>query len=799
MGAEDSSDTPEGTLSGESEAPGDLRQLFTDPTGDPLQTDELIFGLSGFPSCAAEAQAISNGTGSAGAFYMGSASQSRPMMVPELTEDSNSSSMDGQFGQRSPEADSAPEEALPSVLPDVAAMIEDRTWRIGARFPSLTADPTAITACSALDRRSANVLTRMKCFSWADLAERTVGDLWEMQNSGRLTVSRIVSAAALRERELAPSGSYEFGIAQRPQSHVESPSNHALDVIERTVGEFLNEFIPWAIRERQASTLGELLNLAPSLGHVPQELSVRWEAIGKAQLGVLANSPATDLPSDLASRFVNDIGPNSDLFVARKINCGETPTLEALAKPRGVTRERIRQIVEKCVVQANRQKENETYKQLLWRAEDLAHALGSACMCESEEAQSALRRATLGLTDPDRCTASELMLWLAGPFNTNEGWYVIEGKKWPDFRSEFEEQVGDVMFVKTDQARGILEGLGMRVGDEESVRSILADWRDIGDGWFARWSGGLGDKAEIVLSLTLRAGTPEEINDAIDEGHATSSLRNVLSGDVRFVRLDRANHFGLRNWGWEEYSGIAQEIRERIDRSGGSADLEDVIAELVEEFGVSESSVRSYSGAPMFVIESGKIRMRSEVDGFTVRGRIASVRGLYVNRMGDVIVHVVVDRDLLRGSGRPLHEAASVPLGLSPGDRFQLSDGRTGGHLTVSWPRTSANGPSLGSLKSALLGGEFNEGDRIRIKLSRSKGRFEIEPVVEGSLRGLTGLDTRPGLEVQDIAGAMQCDVDEVRACLQSRGDDEVLHMLPAVELREDLSAALAEFGDLLG
>jgi len=562
--------------------------------------------------------------------------------------------------------------------------------------------------------------------------------------------------------------------------------------------EFLKEFIPWGIRERQASTLSELLNLVPSLGHVPQELRGRWEAIGSAQLRVLASSSPIDLPSDLAARFISDIGPNADLFLARKINRGETPTLETLAMPRGVTRERIRQIVGKCAVRADQLKESETYKQLLWRADDLAHALGSSCMCESEEAKSALQRATLGLADPEGCTAPDLMLWLAGPFSTNQGWYVLDGKKWSEFRSAFEEQVGDVMVVTTEHARSILEGLGMRMADEESVRSVLTNWRDIGDGWFARWSGGLGDKAETVLNLMLRAGTPEEINDAIDEGHATSSLRNVLSGDTRFVRLDRANHFGLRVWGWEEYSGIAQEMRERIEQRGGTADLDDVIAGLVEEFGVSESSVRSYSGAPMFVVKHGRIRMRTDADGFAVGGRIASVRGLYVDRTGVVIVHGVVDREMLRGSGRPLHEAASVPLGLNPGDRFQLSDARTGAHLTVSWPLTAANGPSLGSLKSAVVGEGFHEGDRIRLKLNRSKGQFEIEPVVEGSLRGLTGVDVWPGLEIQAMANAIQCDASEVRSQLQSRGDDEVLHLLPAAELTDDLGAALAEFGDLL-
>ena len=777
----------------------DSRRLRTAPIGGSLPNSDSISWLTDFLSSKVVPQRISNADSSTEPVDTENMNGTEPLLVPEISEYADSSSSEEPSHPRVLATTFQSQQAVPSGTTDTSVLIEEHTRRIGTVFPLLNTDSTVIMPHAALDNRSANVLIRMKCFSWTDLADRTVGNLWDIPNSGRLTVTRILSAAALRNGELEQVEQNAFGeVGQSSEISKEFPWPGA-DLIDRKLWAFLSALIPWAIRERQASTLGDLLHLSPSLEYIPTELHEHWSDIGSFQLMNLVNPEIIDLPHDLAAQFVKDLGPSADLFVARKVHRGQIPTLEALAIPRGVTRERVRQLVKQCSVRADQLQHSETYRQLLWRADDLAQALGNACMCESDGAKSALETAASGLVDPDGCTASELMLWLAGPFSTSEGWYVLDGKNISDFRSEFEGKIGDGAVVTFDAARKMLQGLGMKSDDDEAVRNVLAGWRDIGDGSLVRWSGGLGDKAETVLSLMLSRTTVEDINDAIDEGNAISTLRNVLSADNRFVRLDRANHFGLRIWGWEEYSGIAQEIRERIERKGGVAELVDVIAELVGEFGVSESSVRTYSGAPMFVVENGNIRMRTELDSFVVGGRIASVRGLYLDNEGSALFHSVVDREMLRGSGRPLPEAASGALGLNPGDRFQLSDPATGTQLTVSWPLSSATGPSLGSLKSAVIDGGFHDGDQIRIRLSRTKGQFQIESVVSGSLFGLTGVDTRPGSEVQDLAIAMACDAGEVRSCLQSRGDSEVLLLLPVMKQRDDLGAALAEFGDLLG
>ena len=41
-------------------------------------------------------------------------------------------------------------------------------------------------------------------------------------------------------------------------------------------------------------------------------------------------------------------------------------------------------------------------------------------------------------------------------------------------------------------------------------------------------------------------------------------------------------------WGLEEYSGIAEEIGQEIDRRGGSAAIEDLVATLVRQFSLRD-------------------------------------------------------------------------------------------------------------------------------------------------------------------------------------------------------------------
>ena len=107
------------------------------------------------------------------------------------------------------------------------------------------------------------------------------------------------------------------------------------------------------------------------------------------------------------------------------------------------------------------------------------------------------------------------------------------------------------------------------------------------------WSGSVADKAMLLLQFWGRPATAEEIAEAIGEGHNVRTTRRLFSDDSRFTRVDM-DHIALRAWNLPEYVNIATEIGEEIDRLGGSANVEDLVATLVRQFSLREQSVRIY-------------------------------------------------------------------------------------------------------------------------------------------------------------------------------------------------------------
>lgn len=114
-----------------------------------------------------------------------------------------------------------------------------------------------------------------------------------------------------------------------------------------------------------------------------------------------------------------------------------------------------------------------------------------------------------------------------------------------------------------------------------------------------------GDRAAAVLSVEQHPLTTEEIAERINAGNARS-LANRLAVDERIMRVDIGT-WALREWGLEEYSGIRQEIRERIERNGGSVRLDALVEELSSQFSISSRSVMTYAASLPFVSSNGVV------------------------------------------------------------------------------------------------------------------------------------------------------------------------------------------------
>ena len=208
------------------------------------------------------------------------------------------------------------------------------------------------------------------------------------------------------------------------------------------------------------------------------------------------------------------------------------------------------------------------------------------------------------------------------------------------------------------------------------------------------------DRAEQMLRYGGAPMTAAELTE-LSGCDSERSLRQRLISDGRFKKISRQAHFVLREWpGYVEYSGIAEEIAEEIERQGGAATPQHLIATLAERHGVKPGSVSQYLSAPMFAkTRDGRfIRLRRDDEAFRVSADPNVCPALY-KIDGFWTLRVEVTTETLRGSGRLLNPAVAVVVGCQPGERCVFQSLRDAMKV-VSWPPGSATGrPNIGSLK----------------------------------------------------------------------------------------------------
>ena len=135
------------------------------------------------------------------------------------------------------------------------------------------------------------------------------------------------------------------------------------------------------------------------------------------------------------------------------------------------------------------------------------------------------------------------------------------------------------------------------------------------------WSRNVVDKSVALLAVRREPADADTLVDLVGEGHNVSGVRARFFEDERLMRVNRTD-WALRAWELEEYTGITDEIAQRIEEADGQANLDAVVNEVVRQFNVKEFSVLAYTTAPMFLVENGLIRLRGDDEPFEVNGSL---------------------------------------------------------------------------------------------------------------------------------------------------------------------------------
>jgi hypothetical protein len=373
-----------------------------------------------------------------------------------------------------------------------------------------------------------------------------------------------------------------------------------------------------------------------------------------------------------------------------------------------------------------------------------------------------------------------VLLYLAGPYTRRGLWFentTTSGQR--QAAAAVDAVFGRCPAPSSEALVQALSSLGIAAdAAPEYIRNELA-LRQFGDVW-VRWGDSTADRAEAVLHARGTPTTPEDIFTAIGTDSASHrALRETLYTDPRFVRAS-AQSWGLRTWGIDEYTGVFDEIVARINASGGKANIDKLIRDILSDFpDVAERSIRAYLSTLAFICEAGMVRRRADTDKWPPVPALNTAPGAFRNGNNEIRLAIPVTIDMLRGSGLQLRPATAAALGVSPGQRRIFSSPQ--GQVVVSWRLSSTNGPSLGTLRSSATANGATLGDTLVVAFRLEKSTLDVERI-GAEVTGIEGLRLLLGRTVRKpaaaLAASLGCGRAEVAAVLRRRGDDDLANLI---------------------
>jgi hypothetical protein len=584
-------------------------------------------------------------------------------------------------GELLPAFDSPEWARLRSVV--VAVLVTAPDTRLGEMLPTLANAHGVVThapaGVEALRCRSVNVLRRElgpHTLSWPALAETTPGEMARWAKCGVTTVGDIL--------------------------------RYAVDVAARTPP------VPAATVKRHGGPREVQTAGAQHRGLGADMASVYATAEDPTEASVVHEAPAETLGA-LIDTILGSLGPRGErIFEARLLGLPRL-TLTEIGDEFSVTRERIRQLERRVECEVRTAVDSPAGTRLRFAAHVVARVAGTVVGPDDAELAALLD----GLMGPGAHLArhEKFLLWLAGPYRLERG--LLSSIPIADLTDHLSEHADDAGVFERPLAE-LLAEKGVKSRALEDVAEALG--LRFRSGQWALRPHNMVDAAVAVMACSKAVHTLDELAALVGATNLRS-LRQRLVDDGRVIPVG-PSRFASPGPGRRPYRGIAADIVDWLALAGGRAHIEDLAQLITAERGVSASSVRTYARAPQFCVERGMVRLRAAHEALVVGANIDGLAN--VARDGSCIVlTVVVDNDVLRGSGRTLPRRLTAALGVGPGDRRTFGD-IGGGELRLVWPTNVPSGGHLGSLRSAAERLGAAEGDELRLAFNPAEGTVNI-------------------------------------------------------------------------
>lgn len=679
-------------------------------------------------------------------------------------------------------------------------MLRSPSTSFGTALPGLWLARDDAIQDAALPVRIVSALARLSIAVWGDVLELTPSLLLDIRGFGEGSLRSFLASAA---RTSAEACSRETPPAKPPTVDVFEPR------LFRPHADFrasqFRRLVDWAASEAHATTVGDFV-AACSQPHLPEDIALLCDSLRATCLSDMFPRIASEQTLEsLVDDLCGVLDKRSQTIFLGRISLNKHRTLEDLATELGVTRERVRQLSVRAEERIREALATPRFAPIGWRAHTLRTMLGTAVPGNTPHLNGAIQRVTEGVSEPGHERVLDFLLWLAGPYSWDSAtvWLRAGEIPGPEVIYDFSDQRGR---VDMERLQRHLSTSGLLPGVQAAWVDQIARIRNVAGNWLV-WEGSVPDKAARLLEIWGQPATSEDIVNAIGEGHDVRATRSRLFEDQRFMRVDMTR-FGLRSWGLEEYSSIAEEIEKELEGRGGRADLGELIATLVARFNLRESSIRFYVNAPMFVLDGNTIRRRTSADAHDPVSPVTNTAGCYLLGSDVLAWRVEVTTDTLRGSGRQMPPAIAAWLGVTPGGRRSLT--ADGGTVGVTWPETSATGPALGSIRFLVEGVEGRAGDQVLLRFTRDEGTVgltRIDPTAVNSAQGLQRLSLLTGIPQGDGDGTFLHDFGlaigtrrtraAVSAALRKRGESALAELLLDESESPELDVAIDALKDL--
>ncbi|MDC7104024.1 sigma factor-like helix-turn-helix DNA-binding protein [Corynebacterium falsenii] len=374
-------------------------------------------------------------------------------------------------------------------------------------------------------------------------------------------------------------------------------------------------------------------------------------------------------------------------------------TLDDLGTQFGVTRERIRQLESKLLLDFEDQRELFDCVAAMVSARIGSLTLYSDLCREIP----ALQAESLQLNVP----FESIFRLVTSKWCRDEAFVMSEC--FPDDLSAEIERSVDEYGVSTLQP--IADRLGVSAEQlEVYIQERLSDVRIVEDYLIA---GARSYPQRVAAYLSIK-GAPCTIEEALafyGEGNPRSAS-NQLSTDPRLLRASKSE-WALAEWGLDTFTTIAGMIGKLIDETEPdeegrkSVPLDRVIEEL-RSYKVKPSSVRAYSSAGLFKTVNGRVYRITEDELEPMDKDPQDCKGLY--RVGSSwSLLCEVSKDHLRGSGVPIPSGIAAFYGMKPLEELELSS-----HLGSQYVRANrVNGVSTSTIRRFCEELKLDIGERI--------------------------------------------------------------------------------------